>query len=66
MNCARCLESGKETTATHFVKAIEFFHPAIGAFVQCENDGAKVCKPCLSYTLEQPTIRVEFYPLVAV
>jgi hypothetical protein len=64
--CARCITLGIETEALHYVRAVEYYHPVIGAFVKCENDGAYVCSPCLEFTKQQPSIKIATWELSSI
>ena len=65
MNCARCLETGKETPATFHVKATAYFHPIFQKWIDCQNDGAKVCKACLAQALATPGVKLSASKLLA-
>jgi hypothetical protein len=58
--CSKCQEEGKDTEAKYAVWAIAYFDPTLKKFVGCWNDGTKVCKPCLDFTLTIPTIKVQY------
>lgn len=65
-NCARCLENGKETPATHFARVWAYFSPVYNGWIRCENDGANVCKECLTYTLSLGKVKLNINELLQV
>ena len=64
--CAKCQEIGKDEKAEYSVWAVAYFNPELSKFIPCQNDGAKVCKPCLDFTLSLTNVVRVKYELLEV